>query len=330
MLTRAGVWTKAVRNYWWLSTAVGLYFAAAFWAWGGSKAAILSGALFFFFAFLGLLAHYRVHFHERLPQVALIVGHLLVGQFILVWQKSHLPLIDYTATGNPATRDFLVYLVSVLIVGVMSMFGGLVAGGLGLAVHYVFIFNAHEEFSFKWIFPVFMVLAGDILFTASSRLDEAYEQLEELANRDKLTGLLNRNRLASEFDRLKTLAAETQQSLLLVAWDLDGLKQINDQQGHAAGDALIHKFATTLKVNVRKTTDARLGDAAFRVGGDEFISMHLKIDAGEHLLARVRKAFPSVSAGWILCNSLNLDQALTQADQALYDDKLRRKKEFST
>jgi hypothetical protein len=58
--------------------------------------------------------------------------------------------------------------------------------------------------------------------------------------------------------------------------------------------------------------------------------MHLKIDAGEHLLARVRKAFPSVSAGWILCNSLNLDQALTQADQALYDDKLRRKKEFST
>jgi len=325
MLTRAGVWTNAVRNYWWLSAAVGLYFAAGFWVWGASRAGVLSGAFFFLLAALGLFAHYRLHFHKRLPQFALIVGHLLIGQLILVWQKSYLPITDYTASGNPAARDFLVYLVSVLIVGVMSMFGGLIGGGLGLIVHYAFIFNGHEEFSFKWIFPIFMVLAGDIVFTASSRLGEAYDQLEELANRDKLTGLLNRNRLASEFDRLKTVATETQQPLLLVAWDLDGLKQTNDQQGHAAGDALIRKFATTLKINVRRTTDARLGDAAFRVGGDEFISMHLKVEVGDHLLDRVRHAFPAVSAGWVLCNSLNLDQALTQADHALYDNKESRK-----
>ena len=325
MLTRVRVWTTAARNYWWLSTFVGIYFAGGFWVWGASKAAVFSGAIFLFLAILGLFIHYRTDLHGPFPQVVFIVGHMLIGQVLLVWQKFHLPLTDFSRSGDPAARDFLIYLVSVLIVGVMSMFGGLIGGALGLAVHYAFVFNPHEEFSFKWIFPVFMVLAGDIVFTASRRLDEAYEQLEELANRDKLTGLLNRNRLAAEFDRLKTLATELQVPLLLVAWDLDSLKQINDQQGHAAGDALIRKFATTLKVNVRRTTDARLGDAAFRVGGDEFISMHLKVEVGDHLLDRVRHAFTAVSAGWVLCNSLNLDQALTQADQALYENKQRRK-----
>ena len=329
LLTRVRVWTTAARNYWWLSTFVGIYFAGGFWVWGASKAAVLSGAIFLLLAILGLLVHYRTDLHGPFPQVAFIIGHMLVGQILLVWQKFHLPLTDFTHSGNAAARDFLVYLVSVLIVGVMSMFGGLIGGALGLAVHYVFVFNPHEEFSFMWIFPVFMVLAGDIVFTASRRLNEAYEQLEELANRDKLTGLLNRNRLAAEFDRLKTLATELQVPLLLVAWDLDSLKQINDQQGHSAGDALIRKFATTLKVNVRRTTDARLGDAAFRVGGDEFISMHLKVEVGDHLLDRVRHAFPAVSAGWVLCNSLNLDQALTQADHALYDNKESRKNSSS-
>jgi diguanylate cyclase (GGDEF)-like protein len=324
-LTRTDVWTVAVRNYWWGSTLIGVYFTVAFWVWGGSRQSIVSAGLFLLVAIVGLAVQYRIHLHRRWPRIVLIVGHLLLGQLILVWQKSHLPATDYSSSGNPAIRDLIIYLVSALIVGAMSMFGGAWGALLGLSVHYAFIFDVHEEFTLKWIFPGFVALAGGIVSTAFWRLDQAYEQLEILANCDNLTGLLNRHRLDIEFERLQKLARETGQPLLLVAWDLDGLKQINDQQGHAAGDAHIRNFASALQASVRKPSDARFGDAAFRVGGDEFISMHLDAHDGEKLLERVHQSSPSVSAGWVECNTLTLDQALSQADKALYVNKERRK-----
>jgi diguanylate cyclase (GGDEF)-like protein len=325
MLTRTNVWTKAVRNYWWLSTVGGLYFSVSFWLWGGTRAAIISSGLFFVVAAVGLATHYHTPWHERFPQGAIIVIHLLLGQGILVWQKAFLPLSDYTRSGAPGPRDFLIYLVSSLIMGAMSIFGGAWGAVLGLTVHYAFIFNRHEEFSFKWIFPVFMALAGGIVSTAFWRLDRAYGELETLANHDSLTGLFNRHKLVSEFDRLQTLAREMEQDFLLVAWDLDGLKQVNDQDGHTAGDAYIQNFAATLQDNIRKATAHRNGDAAFRVGGDEFISMHVGIRDGQQLLARVHGSGSVVSAGWVPCNELTLDQALTRADRALYQNKEQRK-----
>lgn len=328
-MNRTDVWTVAARNYWWGSTLVGVYFAGGFWAWHGSTGAMVSSGLFLLFAIAGLVVQYRIHWHQRLPRVLLIMSHLLLGQAILVWQESHLPLSDYTTSGNPAIRDLIIYLVSSLIVAAMSMFGGVWGALLGLTVHYVFIFDTHEEFSLKWIFPLFMALAGGIVSTAFWRLDRAYGQLEELANQDNLTGLLNRHRLDAEYERLQNLARGIGKPLLVVAWDLDGLKQINDQQGHAAGDAYICNFARTLQAHVRHRSDARFGDAAFRVGGDEFVSMHLGAQDGENLLERVHQSCPFVSAGWVQSNTLTLDQALTRADKALYESKERRKQNLA-
>jgi len=328
LLTRRRVGTAVVRNYWWTATAACAYFTVGFWLWGSSKAALISSAVPLLMAIAGLIVNYRVRWTERWPQVGMVMGHLLLGQAILAWQKSHLPISDYTTTGDPAVRDFLIYLTSTLIMGTMSMLGGWWGALASLPIHYAFVFDVREEFSFKWIFPLFMVLAGAIVSTSFWKLDQAYEELGALANYDHLTGLLNRHRLIPEFERLQAMARETGHSLLLVAWDLDGLKEINDQKGHAAGDAHIRNFAIALQASVRKPSDSRYGDAAFRVGGDEFISMHLDARDGEKLMARVHESHPFVSAGWVLCNDLSLDQALTQADRALYARKERRKKDF--
>ena len=89
-------------------------------------------------------------------------------------------------------------------------------------------------------------------------------QLEEtrfLADHDPLTRLLNRRALLNE------LAATTDEGagpLALVFLDVDNFKEINDEQGHAAGDRVLVLFATLLAELVRS------GDKAFRVGGDEF------------------------------------------------------------
>lgn len=321
----AAVSTLAVRNYWWASVLGGLYFVAGFVLWGGTRASVLSAGLFLLGGAIGLVLHYRLAWKSRARRVAAIVGHLFTGQAILVWQNAYLPLTDYTTSGNADVRDILIYLVSSLIVGGMSMFGGAWGALLGLATHYGFIFNFEEEFSFKWAFPVLIALAGNIVSTASWKLDEAYQQMERLANHDSLTGLFNRHRLGREFARLQRVARDTGRSLLLVAWDLDDLKQVNDTQGHAAGDEYICAFARTLQQHVRTTTDSRAGDAAFRVGGDEFISLHLDAPDGEIVRARTVSDVASVSAGWVRCDALSLDQALTQADAALYRDKAARK-----
>lgn len=322
---RTGVFTLAIRNYWWVSAFGGLYFVGGFLLWGGSRAAVVSSAIFLGVAIVGVLVHYFGGIQSRAARIGLILAHQMIGQAVLVWQKAYLPLSDYSATGDPADRVFLVYLVSALIVVTMSMFGGVVGACLGLAVHYGFVFDVQEPFTFKWAFPVLIALVGNIVANAFWRLDEANERLHELATHDALTGLLNRHRLPSEFDRLQARASETRRPLLLVAWDLDDLKQINDARGHAAGDAHLRDFAGALQAHVREPSNERWGDAAFRVGGDEFLSLHLDAADGQVLIDRLHQLFPAVSAGWVHCDGLTLDQALTGADDAMYVSKERRK-----
>lgn len=81
--------------------------------------------------------------------------------------------------------------------------------------------------------------------------------LSELVHRDPLTGLHNRRALDSDLEQSDT------QPLLAVI-DIDGLKDLNDELGHAAGDDLLRRFATEL------TQAAAHGDRIYRLGGDEF------------------------------------------------------------
>jgi len=90
------------------------------------------------------------------------------------------------------------------------------------------------------------------------------EALAEAAIIDTLTGLMNRRgfdrRLAEEFARSKRY--DTPVSLVMM--DLDGFKEINDEYGHSAGDALLRA------VGVLLSAELRTADVAVRFGGDEF------------------------------------------------------------
>ncbi len=91
-----------------------------------------------------------------------------------------------------------------------------------------------------------------------------YETQQRLAIQDPLTGLYNHRHfhevLGQELERCRRHGGE----LGLVLLDLNGFKQINDTDGHAAGDEVLRKVARSLESTCRSS------DVAFRVGGDEF------------------------------------------------------------
>lgn len=89
------------------------------------------------------------------------------------------------------------------------------------------------------------------------------DRLLELAQRDPLTGLLNRAGFDEYLDGQRATGGDTALALLYV--DLDLFKEVNDRHGHAIGDQLLQAFARRAQNLVRPT------DAVVRLGGDEFV-----------------------------------------------------------
>lgn len=151
------------------------------------------------------------------------------------------------------------------------------------------------------------------------------ERIQAEALTDALTNLYNRRGwdrlLASEEDRCRRYGHPA--AILII--DIDGLKLVNDTQGHAAGDELIARAASALR------EAARALDTVARIGGDEFSILSAECDraGGEALLKRVRMALVvakvKASIGLAMRNpSVGLKGAWEVADQLMYEEKRSR------
>jgi diguanylate cyclase (GGDEF)-like protein len=89
-------------------------------------------------------------------------------------------------------------------------------------------------------------------------------ELEQLADTDSLTPLPNRRAFTRELNRAIMNAARHGETSAVIYLDINGLKAINDQHGHSAGDAMILHIGRELRSRVRVT------DTVARIGGDEF------------------------------------------------------------
>jgi diguanylate cyclase (GGDEF)-like protein len=151
------------------------------------------------------------------------------------------------------------------------------------------------------------------------------EQAEALAATDALTGLGNQRawweRIAEEDARIQRSDA----AAVIAVIDLDGLKTVNDEQGHLHGDLLLRLAALTLRDAVRSC------DHLARVGGDEFAVLAVDFDGPpEVLLDRLRVALDkaeipaSIGVAPLLSGS-TLIEAYARADEAMYSDKRDRR-----
>jgi two-component system cell cycle response regulator len=98
-----------------------------------------------------------------------------------------------------------------------------------------------------------------------SRLESQHEVMKDIAMRDTLTSLYNRYHLNEMGPALIAEAHEAGQNLSLMVVDADHFKQINDTQGHKAGDEVLQQIAKALQ------GVCRIDDLAARIGGEEFV-----------------------------------------------------------
>jgi len=159
-------------------------------------------------------------------------------------------------------------------------------------------------------------------------------ELETLADTDPLLGVLNRRAFVRELNRAMAMAERYDVPSSLVFVDLDALKSINDNHGHAAGDAALAKVSEIIAANIRQT------DVFGRLGGDEFGLILTQVDkAGAaakatSLAALVASQKVSIKEGSLnikisfgaveIGKGLSIEDALQSADTAMYEQKRKR------
>jgi diguanylate cyclase len=168
---------------------------------------------------------------------------------------------------------------------------------------------------------------GTTAFTAVIVL--ALVGLLRLTNReDVLTGLANRRYWDERFTEELERSRRTGASLSVVMIDIDGFKAVNDRLGHDAGDHLLVEVANTWGLVSRAS-----GDLLARLGGDEFAVLATGADelGVRRLAGRLGDPLPEgifCSFGTATWDRVeNGSDLLRRADQAMYETKLRQRRE---
>jgi two-component system cell cycle response regulator len=102
-------------------------------------------------------------------------------------------------------------------------------------------------------------------FIASGNIETAYhDEIYRLTTMDGLTQVHNRRYFDEQIDREFSRARRYERVLSLVMMDIDHFKQVNDEHGHLAGDAVLRQLASTVRTRIRRE------DVFARYGGEEF------------------------------------------------------------
>ncbi|MHA1599367.1 MAG: GGDEF domain-containing protein [Alphaproteobacteria bacterium] len=157
--------------------------------------------------------------------------------------------------------------------------------------------------------------------------------LETLADQDTLAPVLNRRAFVRELTRMIAYAERYDATGSVVYFDVDDMKQVNDQLGHAAGDAVLTRVAETL------VRESRASDVVGRLGGDEYAVILSQADAqiAAAKAASLAQAVAAESIDWqgkqlnvtlsygvhTFAGGEQVEQALDAADRAMYARKRR-------
>ncbi|AMT70591.1 GGDEF domain-containing protein [Mycobacteroides immunogenum] len=278
---------------------------------------------------------------------AVIVG---LCWFLLPWPSRRVIVCfvvwaDVTvAIGTGTFSDPMARLFAVIYLGLIGLVPAFFLGRRGLVAHCGFglvnlgvlvTLNVHSGNStwfdqIMYVLPVLtsvmivpILLQSVIEGTTYSILGSAVA-----ANRDPLTGLLNRRGVTTTTQLLHHKRLDAVE-VVVVLLDLDGLKELNDARGHDAGDAALIAVADMLMASTR------VGEIAARIGGDEFLVVAFpgRRESIHDTIRRVSTPRPgidswslSVGAAWqsTVDGGFDFEHLIRRADEDLYRAKSSR------
>lgn len=169
----------------------------------------------------------------------------------------------------------------------------------------------------------------------TAALEKANADIQLISVTDLMTGLRNRRGFYLLAEQALTTARRLKSECLVAFLDVDGLKRVNDELGHYAGDAMIADLGQVLRSTLRES------DIVARMGGDEFCVFALEPGTDgdtlrQRLLDRIAAFNTSQQRAYTLSASLGvvvqrldetvtLDQLLAEADTRMYADKQARR-----
>jgi diguanylate cyclase (GGDEF)-like protein len=229
-------------------------------------------------------------------------------------------IADNTAHSPYITPEQAAHIVERSLLGLP-----LVADGRGLGVA-LLGYNKSHQFSTNdlWLGKQ----AADQIALALAKL-QLYEEVQQLAITDELTGLINRRGLFEFGRREIERSLRFGRPLSVIMLDIDYFKQVNDQFGHFVGDQVLRGLAQLCRQNVREV------DILTRYGGEEFAILLLESDKvhAYQVAERLRKVIEhsriptdkeqlqvtiSLGVATLAKDVQELESLLEMADQALY------------
>lgn len=198
--------------------------------------------------------------------------------------------------------------------------------------------HAQLAYSFaKVLNPVQRKLLSEVhaIFAMGLRHALEYYRISQLATKDMLTGLGNRNSFNENINKLISISKRNEETFGLLVFDLDNFKSVNDRFGHPEGDQVLIAFANILNKGLRDS------DHAFRFGGDEFCCLLIDSNAKankmvanrisnaikKHPLLMQHGVSSSVGATSFVVQD-TCDSIFERADSALYRAKEAGKNHF--
>lgn len=169
------------------------------------------------------------------------------------------------------------------------------------------------------IFGLLAIASGSIVIRSKIKGYVLERKLHKMSETDQLTGLNNRN--CYEL-RMEVYPGRARKSIACIYVDVNGLHQLNNTEGHKAGDAMLRFVASEMQRQFGE-------DDTYRIGGDEFVAFALDTDEA-HIKDKIKGLTESVTAasyhvavGYDLqkAGGIDIDQLIRNAETGMYKDK---------
>jgi diguanylate cyclase (GGDEF)-like protein len=272
---------------------------------------------------------------------ALLLALVAGATYIVFWQSSYALTFVLVSVILLITLR-LGFTASVLAVNLLAILattatmhghGPLILGGGIVLAHRILLLQAFLALTMVTVFSVSVMQIEREVFQAKLQL--AYEEMEELATTDALTGLANRRRFEDTLKSEWARALRAGDSLALLMIDVDHFKSYNDRFGHPAGDICLCAIAQAILA-----LEHRSSDLLARYGGEEFLlllpatTLQGAVTIAEIVRSRIDRLHEqpdggsqcqvSVSIGCAAitpASGLSPSQLISASDEALYRAK---------